>query len=421
MNSLAFLLNTNDSPVPGWSNKRILVLLALATLVVSVIWRLPEEGNFLARRMGELTVTLVLAMGLTYVLRPAVNGLMRWPLLARARGGRSWATLLVFIGCGLLVYLIFAFGLRSITRDLSTLWHSFIPSDMAEKRALFQKWSGVLSQAIAPYRDALPPEVQKKIEGGVASAASGAPVAIMGWVRNSFSHAGFIVELLLLPVLVFYFLADGRAIRQEAALLLPLGWRPAVARMVAHLDRVLDGYIRGQMTMCVIAWALVTLILWALHVPHAMTLGVVAGLTRAVPVIGPLLGGVPLALVCLLTTRSLPVTTTVIVAFIIMHFLESKVLLPRIIGHEVDLHPVSVIIVLLLGLEFFGFLGVFLAVPVAAVLKIALCEWHAQQEAKLHPAVASTAPDEAAISKIPVDFTVENSASSTRLRNKSQV
>jgi predicted PurR-regulated permease PerM len=59
-----------------------------------------------------------------------------------------------------------------------------------------------------------------------------------------------------------------------------------------------------------------------------------------------------------------------------MHFLESKVLLPKIIGHEVDLHPVSVIVALLLGMEFFGFLGVFLAVPAAAIAKTLLSEWH---------------------------------------------
>lgn len=393
----------------------------MATLVVSVIWRLPEEGAFISRRIGEIAVTLVLAMALTYVLRPAVNALMRWPLLARARGGRSWATLLVFIGCGLLVYLVCTFGLRSITRDLSALWHSLIPTGVEEKRALFQKWSGVLSTAIAPYRDALPPEMQKKIQDGVASAASGAPVAVMGWMRSSFSHAGFIVELLLLPVLVFYFLADGRAIRQEAALLLPASWRPAAARMVAHLDRVLDGYIRGQVTMCVIAWLLVTLMLWALRVPHAMTLGVVAGLTRAVPVVGPLIGGIPIALVCLLSTRSIPLMLTVIGGFAIMHFVESKVLLPRIIGHEVDLHPVSVIIVLLVGLEFFGFLGVFLAVPVAAVLKIVLVEWHARQETQPPSAMVSGAPVEVVSSEIPAAVAAENGDSSTRLPKPSQI
>jgi predicted PurR-regulated permease PerM len=127
--------------------------------------------------------------------------------------------------------------------------------------------------------------------------------------------------------------------------------------------------------MCIIAWVIVTVMLLVLHVPHAATLGLIAGITRAVPVIGPLLGAIPLALVCLLTTGSIPVTGALLIGFVLMHFVESKVLLPKIIGHEVDLHPVSLIVVLLIGLEFFGFLGVFLAVPFAAVGKILLIEW----------------------------------------------
>ncbi|HEX8833409.1 MAG TPA: AI-2E family transporter, partial [Abditibacteriaceae bacterium] len=122
--------------------------------------------------------------------------------------------------------------------------------------------------------------------------------------------------------------------------------------------------------------------LLAFRVPHAFTLGLIAGLTRAVPVIGPLLGGIPLMLVCLITTKSLPITGALLGGFFLMHFLESKILLPKIVGHEVDLHPVAVILVLLIGMEFFGFIGVFLAVPIAAVLKILLAEWHESREAQ---------------------------------------
>ena len=102
---------------------------------------------------------------------------------------------------------------------------------------------------------------------------------------------------------------------------------------------------------------------------------VIAGLTRAIPVVGPLLGAIPLVLVCLIMKRDVNTTILLLVMFTAMHFLESKVLLPKIVGHEVNLHPVSVILALLLGMEFFGVLGVFLAVPIAAVLKILLDEW----------------------------------------------
>lgn len=336
----------------------------------------------MAHRIGELAVMLVLAMSFTYVLRPVVNALMRQKIFANARNGRTWATTLVFVIFGLLIYLICSFTFRSVARDVVSVWNSVVPSDLAGKRHLFEKWRGILSDLIAPYRDALPPNARHQVESSLAHFASAAPLAISTWARASFSHAGFIVELLLLPVLVFYFLADGRAIRREAALLIPTQLRPAAARFVAELDRVLDGYIRGQLIMCLIAWVFVTIGLWLVGVPHAFTLGLIAGLTRAVPIIGPLLGGIPLVLICLLTTRSVPITMTVLIGFIAMHFLESKVLLPKIIGHEVDLHPVSVIVTLLLGLQFFGFMGVFLSVPIAAVAKILLQEWHERQETK---------------------------------------
>jgi predicted PurR-regulated permease PerM len=135
--------------------------------------------------------------------------------------------------------------------------------------------------------------------------------------------------------------------------------------------------------MCIIAWILVTLMLLVLNVPYAFTLGLVAGLTRAIPIVGPILGGIPLLLVCQFYTGSTQTTLALLSGFTLMHFLESKVLLPKIVGHHVDLHPVSVILSLLIGMEFFGFIGVFLAVPIAAVMKILLAEFHDVQEQKL--------------------------------------
>jgi predicted PurR-regulated permease PerM len=237
-------------------------------------------------------------------------------------------------------------------------------------------WNASISQALAPYRSMLPPEATGDLETAIPNAFLTVKQRALAWFLRSFSHLGFIVELILVPVLVFYFLADGAAVRNELKLLCPLPWRSRVARIASDLDRVLDGYIRGQVIMCLIAWVLVTAGLLALGVPHPFALGLLAGLTRAVPIIGPLLGALPIALVCLLGTKSLETTGAVLMGFTAMHFLESKVLLPKIIGHEVDLHPVSVILALLLGMEFFGFIGVFLAVPVAALGKILLAEWH---------------------------------------------
>jgi len=365
-----------DSPT-AWTNRRILMLLAAGTLIVSLIWRLPEELNYLSQRAGEIVFALVVSMALTYLLRPTVNALHRSRFFgAGSHSGRSWAAVTVFLGCGALLYGLVLVGLKPIVVDMRDTWRSFAPGSGQETKQFFTEWKEKLAVAIEPYKEGLPPEITEEIQQTVPRLLTGATRGIEHWLSHSFKHFGFVIELILIPVLVFYFLTDGAALRAEVRLLAPPRWRPRVGRMIAHFDRVLDGYTRGQVIMCVLAWILVTGGLLLLGVPHAFTLGMIAGITRAVPVVGPILGGVPLVLVCLLTTMSLPVTLTLLLGFTAMHFLESKLLLPKIVGHEVDLHPVSVIVALLIGMEFFGFLGVFLAVPLAAVLKIALAEWH---------------------------------------------
>ncbi|HEX8463369.1 MAG TPA: AI-2E family transporter [Abditibacterium sp.] len=365
----------------AWSDRRILVMAALITLVVSLVWRLPDELGFVAARTGELFFALTLALALTYILRPLVRALTRIPGIGNTPRGRSTATLAVFAGVILGCYLLFLIGFRPVERDVKGLISGFWPTTPEERVKLVAKWQGSLRESLEPYRSILPPEVLDDPEF-LPRFARNQIGQVTALAKAQTKHVGFIVELLLIPVLAFYFLADGPAIRREAKLLLPDGWRPRLARMADHFDFVLDGYVRGQAWMCLIAWALVTPALWIAGVPHAFTLGFIAGVTRAVPVVGPLLGAIPLLVVCLFYTRSTQTTVVIGVLFTLMHFLESKVLLPKIVGHHVDLHPVSVIISLLIGMEFFGFIGVFLAVPIAAVVKIVLVEYHTAQAQK---------------------------------------
>jgi len=364
----------------SWDEKRILALVALSTLVVSLIWRLPDEAAYISQRGGELLVALTLALSMTYVLRPVVRFCTRWT--GDTARGRTLSTLLAFVLLIGAVYLVFLIGWKPLQRDVGEMIHRFWPHTPAGRAKLFSDWQRSLQTALVPYRGIVPdaaidnprwvPQQLGFIGGHVGE-----------WLKHQTAHLGFIVELLLIPVLAFYFLSDGPSIRHEARVLFPQKYRAPLARMGDQLDHIFDGYVRGQVLMCLIAWVLVTLTLLVLGVPHAMTLGFIAGLTRGIPVIGPLLGGIPLLLACLFYTQSVQTTGLLLLAFTLMHFLESKVLLPKIVGHHVDLHPVTVILALLVGLEFFGILGVFLAVPIAAMMKVLLSQWHDAQEKKL--------------------------------------
>lgn len=368
---------------PAWflqlHDRRFYVPLALGTLIISVVWHLPQELQFISERAREIVLMLVLALGFTYLLRPAVNFLNRLGMFGcGSHRGRACATLVVFLMTAGIIALLCLLIMRPITHEVNGLQKYFHITDRQQFREFVGNLRDTIDDAIAPFRSMLPPEVAANLEQdipiqlGRAFSQLNLQQRVMVW----FSHVGFILELILLPVMVFYFLSDGPAIRHEVGLLVPHPWRPRLRRMADHFDRVLDGYVRGQVIMCLIAWIMVTAVLGLFRVPNAYLLGIIAGITRAVPVIGPLLGLVPIILVTLLTTRDIPTVVNLTIGFSIMHAVESKVLLPKIVGHEVDLHPVSVIIALLIGLKFFGFIGIFLAVPIAAVIKILLAEWH---------------------------------------------
>jgi predicted PurR-regulated permease PerM len=376
LNTILNLESTDNS----WTNRRILWLTAAMAAIVTLIWHAPQNAAAIGHRTGEIFFVFVMAASLCYLMRPSVNWSQR-TLFRRMnpRAARTWATALVFVAAGVLLYFFVAVALKPVTADFRALWNDFVAQTPLERRALIDRWQNIINTALAPYSSYLPEGTQLNVDEQIPRAIVSLKPRFQSWVGSIFTHATFIVELLLLPVLVFYFLSDGAAIRREAGILISARWKNRVARMADDFDRIFGGYIRGQVWMCVIAWIVVTLMLLVLRVPHAATLGLIAGITRAIPVIGPLLGAIPLGLVCLLTTRSMPITLTLLGGFVLMHFIESKVLLPKIIGHEVDLHPVSVIIVLLLGLEFFGFLGVFLSVPVAALFKVLLLEWQEWQ------------------------------------------
>jgi predicted PurR-regulated permease PerM len=93
-----------------------------------------------------------------------------------------------------------------------------------------------------------------------------------------------------------------------------------------------------------------------------------AGVTRAIPILGPIIGGIPI--VILTGLQSVESAMGVLVFFCILHLLESKILMPKLLGQSLDLHPAVILIALLLGAEFFGVLGMFLATPMAALLKV---------------------------------------------------
>lgn len=198
-----------------------------------------------------------------------------------------------------------------------------------------------------------------------------------------------IVELILLPVLAFYFLVEGRALRNELVRFVPTSKRRIALAVLRESASIMRSYLIAQLILATIAGVFVGGMLGIAQIPYALVLALVAGITRAVPVIGPLLGGIPVGLIVFVECSRQGNYTTlgvVMVLFTVMHLLESKAITPFILGKNLNLHPILVIVALLIGGEFFGLLGMFLAAPVTALIRTLLIHLYVHPKQRLHRA-----------------------------------
>ncbi len=201
-------------------------------------------------------------------------------------------------------------------------------------------------------------DVRQRIGSEIGSrAAEWSAVA----ARAAVGVAGGLLDVVFAFVLGIYLLASGPAVRRWLLEVVPRDRRSDVAQVEKEARRVFGSYIRGQLLLGLIVGGLSAIAYIVLGVPYAVFLGVLAGILELVPIIGPIVAGMAAALVAL--TQPFPLVLWVIGAAILIQQIENHLLVPRISGAAVGLHPLAALIVILIGVELAGLAGAVFAVP----------------------------------------------------------
>ena len=203
--------------------------------------------------------------------------------------------------------------------------------------------------------------------------AGGAAATMLGYLsRSGFALLGLVANVVLIPVLTFFFLRDWDVFVERAAALVPRDHAPTVSRLARESSEVLGGFLRGQLLVMLILGVLYALGLLAVGLDLGILIGMLAGLLTFVPYLGPatlaVLGGIA-AVVQFGDWQHL---AGVGVVFAVGQVIESYWLTPKLVGDRIGLHPVAVIFAVLAGGTLFGFLGMLLALPVAAIANVLL-------------------------------------------------
>ena len=203
--------------------------------------------------------------------------------------------------------------------------------------------------------------------------AGGVAATVLGYVsRSGFALMGWLANIVLLPVLTFFFLRDWDLLVERVGALVPRDQYDTVRRLARESDEVLGGFLRGQLTVMLILGVLYAIGLWAVGLNLGILIGLIAGLLTFVPYLGPasivVFGGIA----ALVQYGDWEHLAGVAVVFTVGQIIESYWLTPKLVGDKIGLHPMAVIFAVMAGGTLFGFLGMLLALPVAAVANVLL-------------------------------------------------
>ncbi|HUJ96453.1 MAG TPA: AI-2E family transporter [Terriglobales bacterium] len=310
-------------------------------------------------------IAFLFAIFFAYLMDPAVSR------LARLVRGRGRAIALIYLLLVLLVVTFFFFVGPPIARETQRLTQA-LPSltapdsmqQLADKFGQEHGWSGL---TIGRFKDFL--ATHKTEISGLAQRVGlrVADVAQQFWL------------LIVVPILAAFFLRDGRNFTE--VLLSTIGARPQrelLEGVLADLNQMLAQFIRAQLTLAALSCLAYIAFLGLARVPYALVLGTAGGTLEFIPVVGPLVAGVLIVGVALLTSYS---HWLLLVAFLIAwRLVQDYAISPRIMGTSVELHPLAAIFGVLAGGEIAGVLGIYLSIPVMATLRILFRRWRLYAE-----------------------------------------
>lgn len=313
-----------------------------------------------------LTPFLIAAL-LAYMFNPLVTRLEVW------RVPRALSVLLLFVVLGTLFTLLGLWLVPRLQQQIGAfaadipgyvdvLQHRLLPwlqSLLGEQAAQFDV--GFLKQRIVEHWQEL-------------GTAAGDLLSTL--TRSGMRVAGWFVNLLLIPVVAFYLLRDWNRIIQNVHRLVPSSQRARVARLADETDRVLGAFLRGQLSVMLALAIVYSTGLWLIGLDLALPIGLVAGLVSFVPYLGFIVGLASASVAALFQFQDAWMLVWVVAVFAAGQLLDGTLLTPNLVGERIGLHPVAVIFAVLAGGQLFGFFGVLLALPAAAVILVWLRHLH---------------------------------------------
>lgn len=343
---------THRAPV-GLTRDPVVVFLVRWGLIVAAI----TAGLLVFASLATLLWPALVAFAIAYLLDPVLE----W-LVARgmSRAGGARLLLLGFFG---VIGGVIAMLVLFVPGQITSFINHQLPDMYAQATKYAKKWFELdLNEYLTTDRIK---EVLTNTFGPVDHLAA---VALGG----VFAVLSLVVELLLMLLFAYYLLVEWPTITSGVVRMVPPRRRTWMLDLMSEIDDVVSGWVRGQAIVTTTLALLYAIAFWIIGVPLGLPLGLVVGALTIIPFIGTFVGLAVTGLVIALDWQGVGVAGSVGGVFVVLHLLEAAVLTPKIVGHKVGLSESAALFAVLAGGKLLGFVGIILAVPLAATVAVLL-------------------------------------------------
>jgi len=322
----------------------------IAIIILGVI-------GWLLYSLSTILTIIVISALMAYILDPVASYL-------EAKGlSRSNATIIIFLLLFVAIGLVGWTLLPGLFHELFSLQQSL---DLKDTTSISQKIQKFIDQNLG-FINLKNIDIDEKVKKIISLLTD----ELLSVLTNLVSVISYIV---IIPFVIFFLLKDGRNMKKAFIHIIPNRYFEMVLNVIHKIDQQLGWYLRGQFTEAFVVGLLSVIALWLLDVQYFILIGVFAGLANMIPYVGPVAGAVPAIIITIINGGEPIKILYIVIAFSIVQLIDNIILQPLVLSKSVKLHPLIIVFVVLIGGQFFGVLGMLLAVPIAGIIKVTSSE-----------------------------------------------
>ena len=313
--------------------------------------------------LSVVMLPVILSGLLFYLLNPLVD------LMEKYKINRVLAISIIFVIIAVLLIIGLAVAIPNLQRQV-VIFAQNVPSYLEDADRVINDL--VTKRLPDDFRPQLE-QVLANFSTQATAWASNISSKAVNWVSALISGTSqVIVALIIMPFMLFYLLRDGKGLRDYITQFLPNKLREPVGKVLSDVNQQLANYVRGQITVAVIVAIMFIIFFKIIGLRYAVALGVTAGILNLVPYLGSFLAMIPALVLGLIAGPVM--LLKVIIVFIVEQTIEGRFVSPLILGSQLNIHPITILFVLLTSGSMFGIWGVLLGIPIYASAKVVISE-----------------------------------------------